>query len=261
MNAPTARDFAGFAQAAYEDETTAARWLTESGWTLLRWFAVNDTECFVAVDTAARNAVVAFRGTQPAQLRDWLTDLNSRQVDWAYGRVHAGFRSSVDNVFDRLWPLLTGLHARSCTLHFTGHSKGAAEATLTAARLRAAQIPVAGLCTFGSPRVGNARFAAWMDAVMPFAIVRYVNNNDLVACVPLPAKWIANLVPFGWLLPVGYRHCGLLRHIAADGRILESPGRCRLTTDRLKGRWLAGRNWWTDGLRDHALARYREALK
>ncbi|MFQ5733532.1 MAG: lipase family protein [Planctomycetaceae bacterium] len=249
---------ADLAAAAYGNETDAARRLRDIGWRMERWIAVDDTECFVAVNDTGRHAAVAFRGTEPAQLGDWLTDLNARQVSWAHGRVHAGFLQSVDKVFAELWPLLTGLSSRGVSLHFTGHSKGAAEATLTAARLRAAQVPVAGLCTFGSPRVGDATFAAWMDAVLPFGIQRYVNNNDVVARVPLPAKWIASFVPFGWLLPVGYRHCGALRYVAASGEILENPRVGRLCADRLKGRWRAGRHWLSDGLRDHAMWRYRE---
>jgi len=257
---PTAAELADFAAAAYWPEADLLPWLTSEGWRRELWIAKSETECFLARHTDRRCAVLAFRGTELASIRDWVTDLNTRQADWIHGRVHAGFLDSVDNVFPELWPAVSELHQRDVPLFITGHSKGAAEATITAARLRAAQIPVAGLCTFGSPRVGDAPFAAWMEAVLPFAIQRYVHNNDAVTRVPLPAKWISRCVPFGWLLPVGFRHCGRLRYITAGGTILNDPPLSRLCLDRLTGRWLAGRNWWNDGLRDHAMWRYQEAL-
>ena len=109
-------------------------------------------------------------------------------------------------------------------------------------------------------RVGDSDFAAWLDASLPFAIRRYVHNNDVVARVPLPTKWIARLVPFGWLLPAGFRHCGRLHYITADGAVLVNPTMSKLCTDRLRGRWHAGHDWWHAGLRDHAMDGYRIAL-
>lgn len=276
---------ADFAAAAYWSEAEIAEWLSERGCRLHAFLSRQETECFVAVRSAKfishaaptsscempfidlkkgalrSPAVVAFRGTEPDKLRDWITDLNSRQVRWAFGRVHGGFFRSVEHVLEELWPIITELVADGHALHLTGHSKGAAEATVTTARLCAANVPVAGLCTFGSPRVGDARFAAWLDASLPFAIRRYVNNNDLVARVPLPAKWVSRLVPFGWLLPVGFRHCGRLHYITADREIVINPPRIKLCADRLRGRWRAGRDWWCDGLRDHAMAGYQSALR
>jgi triacylglycerol lipase len=269
---------ADFATAAYWSEDDVADWLASIGWNLRAFLSRNGTECFVAIrsvdfsprelenlsrglnPTLRNHAVVAFRGTEPGKLRDWITDLDSRQTRWVFGRIHAGFLRSARNVLEDLWPIVAELVAGGHALHLTGHSKGAAEATVTAARLCAANVPVAGLCTFGSPRVGDGDFAAWLDASLPFVIRRYVNNNDLVARVPLPAKWLSRLVPFGWLLPAGFRHCGRLHYITADGSIVVNPPRLQTCADRLRGRWLAGRAWWHDGLRDHAMDGYQRAM-
>jgi hypothetical protein len=48
------------------------------------------------------------------------------------------------------------------------------------------------LCTFGSPRVGDAAFAARCDAFLGAASVRVVNHEDIVPLVP----------------PLGFRHVG-----------------------------------------------------
>ena len=88
---------------------------------------------------------------------------------------------------------------------------------------------------------------------MPYGINRYVNNNDLIARVPLRAFWLKYL-PGGWFLSqlfAGYRHVGELHYITADGEIIVNPTRRQLLRDRLKGRWLAGKKWMIDGTLDH----------
>ena len=78
----------------------------------------------------------------------------------------------------------------------TGHSLGAALATLAADRYR----NVKGLYTYGSPRVGDKDF----KKNFRMNTYRFVNNNDIVTKVP----------------PAGmYRHVGELRHIDGDGVI------------------------------------------
>jgi alpha-beta hydrolase superfamily lysophospholipase len=74
-------------------------------------------------------------------------------------------------------------------IFYTGHSLGAALATLAAAR----RAPKA-LYTFGSPRVGNAAFIASLGNI---PIYRVVDDRDLVATVPPEA--------------LGFRHAGVLR--------------------------------------------------
>jgi triacylglycerol lipase len=151
-----------------------------------------------------------------------------------------------------LLPCLTRLKDEqpARTFWFTGHSLGAALATLAADRYRDVQ----GLYTFGSPLVGDRAFAHdfFVNAF------RIVNNNDFVAHVP----------PFGPCVRPPhvrpYEHVGQLKYISSEGVLQDNPSRWARLTDGFKGRYghlvnLAGqlRSGWIgelpdDGFNDHA---------
>jgi triacylglycerol lipase len=146
-------------------------------------------------------------------LGDVVTDARFGLVQWeGGGNVHDGFRDALEEV----WGVLEGhLNALANgrvnrTVWFTGHSLGAALATLAAIRFGKAR----GLYTFGSPRVGDAEFAG----SYPFhnTTYRFVNNQDIVTTVP----------PFGprgrLTLPlVRYEHVGQVKYISTEKAILD----------------------------------------
>ena len=95
---------------------------------------------------------------------------------------------------------------------FTGHSLGAALATL----LAGIKTPDA-LYTFGSPLVGDADFVATLSGVKNF---RYVDCCDIVTRIP----------PKG----LGYQHLGQPYYIAQDGSISFNPDDKLIRNDRLE---------------------------
>jgi len=103
---------------------------------------------------------------------------------------------------------LAGL-AGSRALWVTGHSLGAANATVAALLCEQSGMRVSGLYNYGSPRVGDAEFAARFRESFPGnsgrEYHRFVNERDLVTHVPPE--------------PFGYRHVGAAHHIGADGAI------------------------------------------
>jgi triacylglycerol lipase len=158
-----------------------------------------DTQAYVAWSDAF--VIVAFRGTQPGSLRDIVDDALVALVPWSHGLVHAGFAGALERVWAPLTAVVEPL-ARSRSVWMTGHSLGAALATLAADRFPA----TAGVCTLGSPRVGDRVFAAGFDARFGERAARYVNDADIVTHVPTP-------------FPLPYNHAGVLRQITPDGRI------------------------------------------
>lgn len=67
----------------------------------------------------------------------------------------------------------------------TGHSLGAALATLFAIENKEKnKFDITTICTFASPRVGNAEFARLFD-LLPFDSWRIVNQQDIVPKIPL----------------------------------------------------------------------------
>jgi len=147
--------------------------------------------------------VVAFRGTQPDQFSDVFDDAAFALVPWTRpsALVHAGFKGALDRVWKRLTGVLSPL-VRSRTTWFTGHSLGAALATLAADRSMFDSC----VCTLGSPRVGDEAFAGAFNARFANRSLRYVNDADIVTHVPPP-------------LPLPYVHVDELRYIGADGLI------------------------------------------
>ena len=149
--------------------------------------------------------VVAFRGT--IGTRDWLQDAKVTFDPFDNGaRVHHGFAQALDSVWKKLE---TALAKIVTPVFFTGHSLGAALATLAGAK-SAAHLPLA-VYAFGSPRVGDKNFAR----AYPARLYRVVNNRDLVTIVPPES--------------LGYEHAGELHYITSDKRILTNPS----TRDRV----------------------------
>jgi hypothetical protein len=132
---------------------------------------------FLVLDDLAKLAVLAFRGTDKDDPTDLADDLNAWPEPWrAGGNVHRGFAKALLEIWSEVDSALG--RTTGYKLLFTGHSLGAAMATL-AASLRT---PTS-LYTFGSPRVGDAAF---VDMLQENRIDhhRYVDCCDLVARVP-----------------------------------------------------------------------------
>lgn len=131
---------------------------------------------------AGQLTIVAFRGTEPDKLEDFIADLRARPVAWhGGGRVHEGFLAAYRAVHAPLQAALERLPSTG-RLIFTGHSLGAAVATLAAAEFRARRPE---LVTFGSPRVGDAGLAALLRGL---PARRVVSCGDIVTRVP-PARY------------------------------------------------------------------------
>lgn len=190
------------------------------------------TECFVASNEDL--AIVAFRGSEltPREenphdfseiLKDWLRNADIRTLDSdGGGKVHRGFADGID----RLWreknfgQLIAGLPSRE--VWFTGHSLGAALATVAAARVLAENGRVNGLYTYGSPRVGDEDFADALRAKLADdRLVRFVNGNDVVTAVPRFSKLRLSVPP----RLVAFKHVGALKHIDRDGRITDDQSK------------------------------------
>jgi hypothetical protein len=236
---------AEFARLAYGDQATVLEpSLAGIGFALIADPLDRDgTQGFLA--EGPDFAVLAFRGSD--DVAAWATNLNARPAPWrGGGKVHRGFAEALDAV----WPEVEAALARTAApLLFTGHSLGAALATL-AASLR----PEAALYTFGSPRVGDGGFESMMRHWRGFA-ARYVNHRDIVCRVPSAR--------------LGYRHMGEVHVIDRLGRVHERRPHHRSVTELLASAF-EGRSWDLGALlagglprelTDHAPINYVSALR
>ena len=142
-------------------------------------------------------AVLVFRGTEQ-KLQDIITDLKIGKHTLGKDKVgvHEGFSEALDSVWCKIEKELDAL---KCPVFFTGHSLGAALATLAAAR-RLPQYPPKAVYTFGSPRVGNSDFVASLGSIGTI-IHRVVDDEDIVTTLP-PEK-------------LGFEHAGTLHKLTA----------------------------------------------
>jgi len=145
--------------------------------------------------------VVAFRGTD--DLVDWNNNIKSMQTPFnECGLVHAGFNIAYQSIKEELFFYLEDL---SLPIFITGHSLGAALATLLTAEIM--ERPNFESCyNFGSPRVGDTAFA---NALADKPIYRVINNCDIITTVPIS---IPN---------IDYQHCGTTQLLNNMGMLIE----------------------------------------
>ncbi|XP_030459400.1 uncharacterized protein LOC115679830 isoform X2 [Syzygium oleosum] len=169
--------------------------------------ASTDTQAAIWRDSARRRLLVAFRGTEQSRWKDLRTDLmlapaglNPERIGGDFKeevQVHSGFLSAYDSVRIRILSLLKmaigfvddGSEPQyKWHVYVTGHSLGGALATLLALELSSSQLAKRGaiyvtMYNFGSPRVGNRRFAELYNEKVKDSW-RVVNHRDIIPSVP-----------------------------------------------------------------------------
>jgi triacylglycerol lipase len=229
--------------------------------TKFRFFDLGITQAFVVAD--AEKIILTFRGTD--SLKDWLGNFDIDLVGGPLGgKVHEGFLRSLSLIwkdiqmtFDLLQPrpiatkaeLVQGTlregHAPS--LWITGHSLGAALATLSAARLREKDQSVHGLYTFGSPRVGDRNFQEEFNGDFRSKAFRFVNRNDAVTRIPLRAMF--------------YSHVGQLFYIDEHDQIHTDPAFWYRFVDGIKVRLSDVADLDLSTIENHKMEYYIQALE
>jgi hypothetical protein len=241
---------------AYQDEPAIDKQANAWGFGALRHHQTRFTPPFPLEDTQAytmasdRMIVVAFRGTEPAQIRDWLADATT--PPWpgpaTTGYVHYGFAQALESVFPDVKDALAELRTAEQSVWFTGHSLGGALAMLAAARLSLEEprLRADGVYTYGQPRTCDRLLGAAYNSRFSGRSFRFVNNEDIVPQLPPE--------------PV-YTHVESVRHFGADGR-LRAPssllGGLAQQAATFAGNPFAAS---TAGIRDHGIRRYIAALR
>jgi len=214
-----------------------------AGFTEAAFFCAEGSHALAAINPGTSNVIVAFCGTDQDPT-DILVDLKAWPRNWpGGGKVYDGFYRA----FNRIWPKIDSwLEAHPAQLLFTGHSLGAALATLAAS----ARTP-SKLITFGSPRVGDAEFVKTLRGC---EILRYVDCCDIISQLPPEIA--------------GFNHCGDLHYIDQTGNILSDASTESIASDRIRARveytfeysWRVGSVAVRD-LADHSPINYVFALQ
>lgn len=147
----------------------------------------------------SRGPIVAFRGTEPGELRDLLADL--RPFRGKLGTIPGGFRRGFLRALTRVAPELSGaVHAvggGEPPAVITGHSMGGALATVYSGYLAlGGRHGGTKVITFAAPRSASPRASRWLEWEFAGRFWRIEFPLDLVPKVP--PSWF------------GYRHVGEL---------------------------------------------------
>lgn len=145
--------------------------------------------------------VIAFRGTDG--IDDWAINVDAYQAPFGKaGKVHQGFMKAYLSIREKLFEYLKD---NSLPVFITGHSLGAALATLATSELYDNE-NFDSCYTFGSPRIGNPEF---INSIKCERIYRIVNNCDVITTVPVDFAGIK------------YVHIGVSYLIDNHGNLLE----------------------------------------
>ncbi|RBP45105.1 lipase (class 3) [Roseimicrobium gellanilyticum] len=206
---------------AYSEESVVHEVYRKAGFAEVTTLNGHRTQAYIA--SSRDVTIVSFRGTRVAKrfsseefknvIADWITDLRFALAESSHGGfVHLGFKDALGEIWEPLLDSIMSLQRDDPKrpIWMTGHSLGAALATLAAARLG----HVKGVYTFGSPRVGDAGFHAGYRV----PTFRVVHQDDIVTRVPMYSCFVPPQVDVGL-----YKHVGEFVLIDSSGKIHLSP--------------------------------------
>ncbi|ONI86581.1 lipase [Actinosynnema sp. ALI-1.44] len=211
-------------------------------------FPLEDTQAYTAASD--HMIITAFRGTEPRKMQDWLSDATT--PPWPgpanKGFVHYGFGEALQSIHPQVRDAVDELYDNDQTIWFTGHSLGGALAALAAMRLHFEEphLLADGVYTFGQPRVCDRTLAQAHDDAFRDRTHRFVNNNDVVPQMPPEPA---------------FHHISATHYIDSGGRIRDKMSVLGGVTDRAKGLTADPFAPASDGIRDHSMDRYLDALK
>lgn len=198
---------------------------------------------------AARQLVIGFRGT--VYHKDWGKNLQATTEPYSGVLVHSGFinryqsiisfpdregKNHSDSMLKNIRQVIDSerIDLTQVQVVFTGHSAGAALATLAAFTLKGEKGALYDfnklvnnqvcLVTFSSPRVGNRSFATELEKRLGIVnVLRFICLSDTVPYVPFE-----NL---------GYKHAGIEIPVTTAEKILDSAKKPTDTFDYFRPLW------------------------
>jgi hypothetical protein len=171
-----------------------------------------DLQVGITLSETQKRVSVVFRGSETRS--DWYYDLmiSKRKIeDNVY--VHNGFYQQlhVNNNYEKIKQsiekVLESDDKKDYEVLVTGHSLGAALATLFGylySRETPRQIKI---ISFASPRIGNAGFKTRFDSQENLIHYRITNNRDIITTSPM----------------INYKHVGINIHLTSSGKVQKYP--------------------------------------
>jgi hypothetical protein len=138
--------------------------------------------------TRDRTIYVVFRGS--SSKLNWKDDFEIRKIKYTTYpecdcEVHHGFYEATTNIKEQVIQSVKNLKNKyiNANIVVTGHSLGAAIAQLIGMELYAVNITNS-IYNFGQPRVGDEKYANFVNTIITDNIVRFTHNKDMVPHLP-----------------------------------------------------------------------------
>lgn len=177
-----ALEMARVSKVTYEDFQSANQLFNELGYDQVQFIDVSGTQVYLLRKSG--EIVISFRGTEPDELVDIMTDLRCKQVPFIFGSVHQGFLDALNLVYDPIINQLSQWYNGEKIL-FTGHSLGGALATLCASKIvHELKMQDFKVITFGCPRTGDKLFMEKYNELFLDKSIRVINDEDIVTKLP-----------------------------------------------------------------------------
>ncbi|KAI9298901.1 alpha/beta-hydrolase, partial [Neoconidiobolus thromboides FSU 785] len=151
---------------------------------------------YMLVNNKIKKIIITFRGTVESSFTNWLTNIDvislvkptglSANIDRPGVLVHPGFNKAKERMAKFYNPTVKEMYDKyKYDIIVTGHSLGGAIASLVAADLLNSGIPKdkINLITYCQPRVGNKKFAEWMNTNI-HSSTRVTHEGDPVSLLP-----------------------------------------------------------------------------
>ena len=152
----------------------------------------HDTHGYIGYQPITQSIAVVFRGSE--SVTNWLSDLDVAMTDYPNCEdceVHKGFYTAEQAVIPQVKSEVSNLLKMypNYRVLVTGHSLGAALATLTAADLKMSGVDSISLFNYGSPRVGNTAFASFYSKILGNDTNRITHHKDIVPHAPMHERF------------------------------------------------------------------------
>lgn len=144
------------------------------------------TQAYTGYDAENDVIILAYRGSK--NLENWINNLKFDLIDYdecSKCKVHKGFLQSYNSLKEKIFPAMKLLHEEHSTskIYITGNSLGGAMSTLAAIDIHKNVAPIDTFYSFEAPRVGNKKFADYVNQLLPGSI-RITHYKDIVVHLP-----------------------------------------------------------------------------
>ena len=151
----------------------------------------HDTHGYIGYQPSSQSITVSFRGSE--SISNWLSNLDAVLTDYpncSACKVHKGFYAAEQEVFPEIKSEVDKLIQKypDYQVLVTGHSLGAALATLTALDLSLSGIKNIRMFNYGSPRVGNTAYADFYATIVKDRN-RVTHHKDIVPHSPMHERF------------------------------------------------------------------------